>query len=406
MDWLAVDFGTSNTGVSVLQDGAPRLVALEDGAETMPTAVFLDFTEKRTLWGRAAVTALIEGREGRFMRALKSVLGTPLMQEKRQFFQERVTLVEITARFLAGVKERAEAETGRRFDAVLSGRPVRFHPDPDRDRRAEADLRAAYEMAGFERIEFLPEPEAAALSAGEAEGVGLVVDIGGGTSDFTLFRQSGEEVARLASHGIRVGGTDFDRSLSLGHVMPLFGKGSLLKAELGEKTHPAPAALFNGLASWEQIAFLYGPDTTRQVKQMRKLALEPEKFARLEEVISMELGHDVAFAVEDGKIAANAGDAEIDLSVVKPGLSAPLPGERLMLDLGPFADEIAEAARDTVSAGGMETVDVGRVVFVGGSSLLGVVSGAVARAMPGAELVFGRAFTAIADGLAIETARR
>jgi hypothetical chaperone protein len=72
-----------------------------------------------------ANAALIDGREGRFMRALKSVLGTPLMREKRPIAYERLTLIEVVARFLRMLRERAEAETNQTFDVALSGRPVR-----------------------------------------------------------------------------------------------------------------------------------------------------------------------------------------------------------------------------------------------------------------------------------------
>ncbi|EAR52606.1 heat shock protein, Hsp70 family protein [Oceanicola granulosus HTCC2516] len=404
---LAVDFGTSNTAAAVLEGGRPRVIPLEGAEETLPTAVFLDFGARRTLFGHAAVAALIEGRDGRFMRALKSVLGTPLMHERRQFLQERLTLVEIVARFLAEVKARAEAATGQQFPRALSGRPVRFHHDPARDARAAADLAACYAAAGFEAVDFLPEPEAAALSAAAGDGLGLIVDIGGGTSDFTLFERAGDETRTLASHGVRIGGTDFDKALSLALVMPLLGKDSRIRAELGRATLPAPVALFNDLASWEKIPFLYGADTLRDVVRMARLAEEPEKFARLRDVLEMHLGHDVAFAVERGKIAANGSDRlhEIDLGVLERGLAAPLPPLALTATLRPFADNIAAAVDETLARAGVGAGAVGQVVCVGGSSLLAVVSDAVAARLPGAELRFGRAFTAIVDGLAIAAAR-
>ncbi|SLN48218.1 Hsp70 family protein [Roseisalinus antarcticus] len=403
---LAVDFGTSNTAAAVMAAGRPFVIPLDRGEDTLPTAVFLDFGRRETLFGHDAVSALIDGREGRFMRALKSVLGTPLMHERRQFLQERLTLVEIIARFLAAVKARAEAACGLSFSAALSGRPVQFHPDPARDARALQDLREAYLTAGFETVDFLPEPEAAALAAGPSEGLGLIVDIGGGTSDFTVFAREGAETRILASHGIRLGGTDFDKALSLNHVMPLLGKDSLIKAELGSQTHPAPAALFNDLASWEKIAFLYGGETTRTVARMARLAVEPEKFARLSEVLEMHLGHDVAFAVERGKIGANraGGNGRIDLGLVEKGLGISLPESTLASELAGAAQQIAAAAEETLHQAHVAPDRIDRVICVGGSSLLAPVSGAVRDRLPGAEMVFASAFTAIVDGLAIAAA--
>ena len=83
MAWIGLDFGTSNTAAAIVEQGAPRVITLDSGARTQPTAVFLDGNARKTVFGQDALDALVDGREGRFMRALKSVLGTPLMHEVR-----------------------------------------------------------------------------------------------------------------------------------------------------------------------------------------------------------------------------------------------------------------------------------------------------------------------------------
>ena len=313
---LALDFGTSNSAAAVLEDGTPRILRLERDADTIPTAIFLNFDSRETLLGEAAIAALIDGREGRFMRALKSVLGTRLLHEKRQFLNERLTLADIVTRFLVAVKARAEAETGLSFNRVLSGRPVHFHHrDPSRDAQAAEDLAACYRAAGFGDVAFMYEPQAAALSAaGPEPGLGLVVDIGGGTSDFSVFRRHPDgRFDVLANHGIRLGGTDFDRILSLAHVMPLLGKGSLIRAELGQKRHEMPNWIYVDLATWSKIPFLYSMQLRREMAGLKKLADEPEKLGRLLTVLDEELGHDIAFATEHGKIAALRGKKGLGL---------------------------------------------------------------------------------------------
>lgn len=401
MGWLGVDFGTSNTAAAVLDGGAPRMIALEPGADTIPTAVFLDFTARRTLFGRAAVAAMIDGREGRFMRALKSILGTPLAREKRQILNERLTLIEIIARFLTHVRTRAEAQEGRAFTRVLSGRPVHFHSrDAARDAQAERDLTDAYRLAGFQEIRFLPEPEAAARAAGGA-GRGLIVDIGGGTSDFTVFDAAGP-LRILSSHGVRLGGTDFDRALSLARAMPLLGLGGMIGAELGAGAHPAPRSVFLDLASWEKIPFVYDAQLLRDVRRWQKLAQVPQLFARLGDVLEYHLGHDIAFAVEAGKIAANDGEsARIDLNTVEKGLGAALSTAAMAQELAPFSDEIAAAARDTVARAGLTPGAIERVVFVGGSSLMRAVRDPMQALFPGARAEMSEVFTAVVDGLAL-----
>lgn len=406
-DTLAIDFGTSNTAAAVMVAGRPHIIPLEVGAETMPTAIFLDFTKRQTLVGEAAVSALIDGRDGRFMRALKSVLGTPLMHEKRQFLNERLTLIEIVTRLIAGIKSRAEAHCGQTFTRVLSGRPVHFKTrDPARDALALADLEACYRAAGFETVNFLFEPAAAAMAAvGDTPGLGLIVDIGGGTSDFSLFTRENGRTNVIASHGIRMGGTDFDRALSIAHVMPLFGKGTGLRAEFGAAVHDAPVALFHDLASWEKIPFLYNGQTLREVARMQRVAEAPEMFARLHSVLQDQLGHDVAFAVEKAKIGANTnGQGRIDLGIVEKGLSESLTAPAVSDTLSQETAQIAEAAQQTLSDAGVSPSEVDRIVLVGGSSLLASVSGAVHAVMPDAKLEYSNAFTAVVDGLAIAAA--
>lgn len=406
---LALDFGTSNSAVAILKDGAARIIPMETGAQTLPSAIFLDYDSREMLLGEAAIAALVDGREGRFMRALKSVLGTPLFHEKRQFLNERRALAEIVTDFLTRIRQRAEDATGLRFRRVLAGRPVRFHHrDAARDAQAAADLEACLRAAGFDEVTFMFEPEAAALAAaGDAPGTGLIVDIGGGTSDFSVFHRSDDGIGILASHGIRLGGTDFDRSLSLDHVMPLLGMGTELRAEMGPDRHVAPRAIFHDLSTWARIPFLYSPQTRREVARMIKVAVEPEKLRRLGTVLEDELGHDVAFAVERGKIATNGRQAEgaIELGMIERGLSAPLGEQALALSLEQGASDIAAAAMTCIEMAGIPPEQVDRLVLVGGSSLMTGVSDAVSQSLPGARIETGNAFTAIIDGLALATAR-
>jgi hypothetical chaperone protein len=77
-----LDFGTSNTTLAVTRGNtASRLLPLEDGKPTIPSTIFFDFDEDRTLYGRAAITEYISGTDGRMMRSLKSILGSSLAEE-------------------------------------------------------------------------------------------------------------------------------------------------------------------------------------------------------------------------------------------------------------------------------------------------------------------------------------
>ncbi|PRY22695.1 putative chaperone protein [Aliiruegeria haliotis] len=406
---LAVDFGTSNSAAAVLDGSTVWRIPVEAGADTLPTAVFFPADSGQMRIGSAAGAALVAGEEGRYMRALKSILGTSLFHELRLIEGRRRKLADIVTAFLVQVRERAEAETGVPLTRVLSGRPVRFHSTDDaRDAQAETDLRGCYAAAGFEEVDFLYEPEAAArasLGLGEAGETGLIVDIGGGTSDFSVFRQSTGGIEILASHGIRLGGTDFDTEVSMAHAMPLLGHGGQLRRTFGNGLLPVPIAIYRELATWAKIAFLYARDTERHVDDLLAHAVEPEKLKRLHDVVHEQLGHDLAFAVEAGKIAANsaAGRDEIGLGFIERGLSAPITPGSLNAALADFAAPLRGAVWETLRRAGTPPADIGSVILVGGSSLMTLVSDLAAGICPSATLRHSEAFTAVVDGLALAT---
>ena len=68
-----IDFGTSNSTIGIGTPEGARLIALEDGSPTLPSAVFWDADGGAPLFGRAAITAYVGRDEGRLMRGLKSM---------------------------------------------------------------------------------------------------------------------------------------------------------------------------------------------------------------------------------------------------------------------------------------------------------------------------------------------
>lgn len=405
--WLGVDFGTSNSAAAYLADGEVVHVALEDGRSTIPTSLFFDPYDRKTLFGNEANEALLDGVEGRYMRALKSVLGSPMMKEVRVLAGRRTDFFEVVSHFLRRVKDRSEAQAGRPFTHAVAGRPVFFHSsDPARNAQAEKDLEACYLKAGFEAVRFMYEPEAAALASEhgvEEDGTGLVVDIGGGTSDFTLFKRTSKGLHVIASNGVRVGGTDFDRQISFDRFMPLLGRGHELKRRFATGTVMAPIRIYSELASWEKIPFLYDNATLEQAKSLKQDALEPHVFARLVRVLQMRLGHDLAFEAEKTKIAYNSGsnDPSVDLSLIEPDLTVSFSRDAFDESLSPYGDRLLETIQATLEQGKLAASEVDKIILVGGSSSMNVVLDAVRACLPDARMQTGDIFTSIVDGLAM-----
>src|SRR4030081_1087276 len=311
MSICGLDFGTSNTTLGTIEGYAPGLATLETGYNTLPSAIFYE-VDGGVLIGRKAIGGYVEGTPGRLMRSLKSVLGTSLIEETTRLGRERVSFRNVIGYYLGAVKRRAAQATGRELRDVVHGRPVHFVDNaPDADRKAEQTLREIAREVGFREITFQFEPIAAALDYERqisTEEVALIADIGGGTSDFSIVRLGPQRHGKadraadiLANDGVRIGGTDFDRQLSLGVIMPLFGFGSAMKRAGLE----VPSRYFHDLATWSSINRMYEARVMADIRQVRREASEPDLLDRLGRVGGEQRGP---------TLAVGGGGAQIALS--------------------------------------------------------------------------------------------
>ncbi|MFS8037939.1 Hsp70 family protein [Xanthobacter sp. AM11] len=413
MPACGLDFGTSNTTLGFIGPQGPRLAPLEGAADTLPSAIFFPWTGEAVV-GRAAMAAYVSGQQGRLMRALKSVLGTSLVDETTPVGRSRLGFRAVIAAFLHAVKERGEAAAGDRLDQVVLGRPVHFvDGDPAGDLRAQEVLGDIARQIGFADISFQFEPIAAGLDyerqvAGEE--LALIADIGGGTSDFSIVRIAPGHAGRadrasdiLANEGVRVGGTDFDRQLSLSMVMPLLGHGSPLK----RKGLSMPVGIYQDLATWSAINRLYDGRTARAIRELEREAARPDLVSRLARAVEDERGHGLALDVEAAKIrVAEAGATQLDLAVLEAGLSVGIAHEDLVAHTGLLADRIAGRIASCLTTAGLKADDIDALFLTGGSTRLSHVRAAICTCVPGARVIEGDTFGSVGTGLAIEASRR
>ncbi len=405
---IGIDFGTSNSAVACRVAGATRLLPIEGAATTLPTAIFFNAEDRSTHFGRDAIALYLAGVEGRLMRSLKSLLGSPLMQEKTAIFDGLVSFEDIIARFLHEMAERAAREMGRLPERVVIGRPVHFvDDDSKRDERAEQSLRAAARAAGFRDIAFQLEPIAAAFDYEQRvrkESLVLIVDIGGGTSDFTVVRLGPERAAReergddvLATTGVHIGGTDYDQRLNLDRVMPLLGFG-----HHGPQGREVPSKVFFDLSSWHLINWLYLAKATRQARELRTSYADTRLHDRLMAVLDERHGHRVLGAVEQAKIDASVGDAPatIDLDCAEPGLTASLSPADMAQQLAAQFEAVIACAHACVKRAGLRSNELDAIYLTGGSSALRPFQQALRKSFAGVPLVEGDLFGGVASGLA------
>jgi len=407
---LGIDFGTSNSAMAVRQGSGPaRLLPLEGAARTLPTALFFNAEDQRTHFGRDAIAQYLAGTEGRLMRSLKSLLGSALLQDKTAVHHRLVSYQDIISLFLQMLARSAHEALGGMPDRVVMGRPVHFvDGDAARDRQAEDALRQAALDAGFAQVSFQPEPIAAALDYEQridAEALVLVVDIGGGTSDFTVVRLGPQRAGRadrsadiLATTGVHVGGTDFDRRLSLELLMPLLG----LRHQ-GPTGREVPSRVFFDLSTWHLIQWLYAPKALREAQALRGDYADTALHDRLMAVLQQRLGHRMADTVEQAKIAASLQDAAaaMELGWIEPGLGAAVTPEGLERHLAGLLGQVVACAQECLADAGLTAQDVQAIYLTGGSSALRPLRQALRQAFPGTPQVEGDLFGGVASGLAV-----
>ncbi len=408
---LGIDFGTSNSACALIDaQGAMHTIALDGARAEMPTALFFASETHTVLYGSEAMQAYLNGTEGRLLRSLKSLLGSRLMDEYTSVNGQALRYFDIVVLFFKELKRRCEAQVGQPLTHAMLGRPVHFvDEDAERDALAQDTLGRAATEAGFTHIAFQMEPIAAALDyeqrvAGET--TALVVDIGGGTSDFTVIRLNPSRSALadrradiLATTGVHLGGTDFDRLLDLDTVMPLLGY-----KHVGTGGRPVPNSVYFDLSTWHLIHQAYTRKAMHFAQELWADFADRTLHTRLMGALEGQHGHRMLSTVEAAKIACSisGNDAPVDLDFLGHGpsehLGAIVTPQGMADTLQQALAQVVQCAEDCVRASGLAQVDA--VYLTGGSSALRPLVQALHSAMPQATLVEGNRLGGVAAGLA------
>lgn len=420
---VGIDFGTTNSSVALLTGGAVRLVSFPtlDGATTSSrSVVYL----QRPRTGRRAVSvwtgpAAIEHYlavedqdevQRRLVQSLKSHLSARTLTGT-EIFGRNYRLEELVARMLTDLRLRAGEELGYPVTHAVVGRPVQF---VGADNEADNDfaltrLHAAFTLAGFQQVTFVPEPVAAAHAYGatlnHAETV-LIGDFGGGTTDFSLLRidpAASNTCTVLGNAGVGLAGDAFDAKIVRYLISPALGSDSMARS-LGKLLPALPAWIYANLERWHTLSFLRTRAVTELLRTTQLRALEPLKIAALRNLIEADLGYRMHAAVGRLKIALSHNrEAEFLLDTGTLHLQATVTRDTFE---GWIAPELARIriALDTLMAA-HPGVTVDRVFLTGGTSLVPAVRHIFTTRFGESQVRSGDAFTSVATGLAHMAAR-
>jgi len=203
---IGIDLGTTNSCVSVLEGGEAKVIANPEGGRTTPSVVA--FKNGEIIVGDAAKRQMVTNPDTVY--SIKRLMGT---DKKVKANGKEYTPEEISAMILSYMKDYAESYLGEKVTKAVITVPAYFN---DAQRQATKN---AGKIAGLEVERIINEPTAAALAYGidkqnDAHTI-LVYDLGGGTFDVSILELGdGVYEVKSTSGNNKLGGDDFDQRIS------------------------------------------------------------------------------------------------------------------------------------------------------------------------------------------------
>jgi hypothetical chaperone protein len=420
----AIDFGTTNSLLCAAGDGqvsAPIPLdpaAAQQGKDPSILRSILYFSpgERKALLGEEGRRAYLEnGFEGRLLRSFKRFLPNSSFSGT-QVAGRTWKLEELIALFLREIRERANRHFDRDVDSVVLGRPARFSEEDSSDSLAQTRLENAARAAGFNHIEFLPEPTAAAYRFRmdmQREETALVADFGGGTSDFTVLRlrrndNGGRDGAMrpddvLAVGGVPLAGDALDGNVMRHRVSKHFGADVKYQAPFGSNTLTMPKGLMANLCSTAHIQLLTSRENSEFFRSVTQWALgEGDRLAmdRLRTLLDNQLGFAVFEAIEGGKRAlSDAETGEIRFDYPDVDLRETVTRAEYRDYVSDTVAQVFASLDETLARSGLKASDIDRVCCTGGTARAFPVQEELRKRFGAEKLEGYRHFSSVVEGL-------
>ncbi|RRU05802.1 Hsp70 family protein [Stenotrophomonas sp. 278] len=337
---------------------------------------------QNAVYGDEALEAYFEENEGNLVQSPKSMLGYNLHPRARQ------TITGIATHILEHIRLTASRQLNAAVRTATLGRPVQFRSSIGAAGNDQAldILHTAAIAAGFDDVDFLEEPAAAAMhyhAESTDEHDALVVDIGGGTTDVAHARVGGAQAPIIhRAWGIARGGTDIDLALSLSGYMPLFGRG----------VSRVPAHHF------VEAAMVQDMPRQREFRQHNYRDVDAPWGKRLQALQDTGNTARLYREVERCKIAlSSAASHDSALDFIERGLALNTDTAQLGNAAAGYVSELTQLlvqVREDIGH------DPAAVFLTGGMSRAGYLQQAVAASFPNSRLVRGNPSFGVVHGLA------
>jgi len=418
---VALDFGTTNSALAVLEHGDVRLAQFwrRTGAEpTYPSVLYFhpELVDDRrfplAVTGAQGIEHYLEedDGEGRLIQSIKSYLVSASFLTT-QIFVKRYRLEELVAQIVEDLKAEAEAEFGTLPGRIVCGRPVHFSKTANEaeDAFAVERLERSLRFAGFSEIRFVYEPVAAAFFYERAltqDELVLIADFGGGTSDFTLMHVGPSarnlverEETIIGTHGVPVAGNAFDYEIVRELVTPHLGRGTHYITQM-QQIMEVPASIFADL-EWHRLSVLNSARLVSVLEEYIAHGLQPARLEAFLHIIQSHLGYHLYRSVEGLKVALSS-QPEAMFSFVDHDLKIEFPVKRETFNrcierpLGAIAGCVDELLERT----GISPEQVDRVFMTGGTSFVPAVRTLFEERFGPHKVATGEQLTSVVRGLA------
>lgn len=411
---LAIDFGTSNSLLMAVDQGQiidkiPIDATNLESPNLLRTIMYFP-NAKEVFYGHRAIAEYTERDfQGRFIRSIKRQL--PSRQFVGTYIDNRpLNLEDIIALFLRELKKRAETFLGKTSDTVVLGRPAKFSLIPEDDHYAQYRLERAAREAGFKTIHFMPEPVASAYEIQaelKQEKLLLVVDLGGGTSDFTLVRLRPEGFSQsdvLSIGGVPVAGDALDGAVMRQKLSPYFGSKVEYKVPFGSNIIRMPKTLVEQISSAADLTTLRERDMLDFFRNVRKWSVGGEDgkcLDRLFTLIEDNLGFELFERIEKTKVnlsAANETTFDWDYPTIE--MKVPVTASEFDQMTESEVSKIFAALDDTLALGQINPKDVDLISLTGGTAKVPVIARELERRFGKEKLLQRNPFQSVVRGLA------
>lgn len=412
MNFIGIDFGTSNSLGCLAVDGRIEFVKFPDGATSNPTVLYFpEKSKKQYFIGNEGVERYLHDLDeheaaGRLMLSIKSLLPDAKFDHTTVAGHGRQAPEDLVAKFIVKLKELAERQFGQTFDGIVLGRPVDFSD------LAVQRLEWAARIAGFKEIVFWLEPVAAAMAyemtTTEDELV-CVVDIGGGTSDICVIEtspsrtSSPDRIGDIKSvQGVYQAGDELNSQIMKTSLAPRFGAGSTFTS-MG-KVLPFPAHIIYKLSKWHRINLLRGSGDISTVSAILRTSNHPQDVSRLLELIKHHYGFELFGAIDAAK--RNLSESESAEIRFRP---LDLAEEITIAEFEEIIAGVIEAIETTIleclGAASATPADVKRVILTGGSSQVPILDRLVNNIFGEEKILRPDFFSSVATGLGYVASR-